>query len=356
VKWARLIPILLAVVIATAASGGRAARAEGPLVLRVGDSVSRLTTPYLTEELFGLNMLNWDSFDATSQQSLVNLRHALTPATTVVAFDTGTNDRTPRALAEHLRQAAKLVGNRCLIVPTIEPPVDPGKSSNGKNRVVFDFATLRPRTVVPEWAGTVEMLPRLRIRAHGLHTDPEASRTRAPMIARAIHRCLRIVNGRKEPRPKPTWLTPVDQVEQALTASESVTPPTSPAKISQGVPRNLGPVVVNEFGNTLYAFSADKPGRSSACAGQCAKVWPPLTTDGPPTTVPDTLAKVSLLGTIERADGTTQVTYAGHPLYLYSGEETAEINGTGIHAFGGVWYPLKIDGSREARKPPPQPY
>ena len=47
----------------------------------------------------------------------------------------------------------------------------------------------------------------------------------------------------------------------------------------------------------------------------------------------------SLLGTITRADGTAQVTYAGHPLYRFiSDRKAGDATGQGVNAFGAPWY------------------
>lgn len=73
----------------------------------------------------------------------------------------------------------------------------------------------------------------------------------------------------------------------------------------------LGTILADEEGRTVYLFLDDPPGRS-ACYGACASVWPPVTTAGMPK--PEGIA-TSKLTTIHRSDGSTQVAYAGHPLY-----------------------------------------
>lgn len=54
-----------------------------------------------------------------------------------------------------------------------------------------------------------------------------------------------------------------------------------------------------------------------------------------------------MLGTIERSDGTMQVTYAGWPLYTFVEDaKPGEDNGTDSKAFGASWYPLHPDGHK----------
>ena len=106
---------------------------------------------------------------------------------------------------------------------------------------------------------------------------------------------------------------------------------------------NLGKILVDGRGRSLYLFEADK-GPSSMCDGACASLWPPLTTKGKPTAGPGLSA--SKLGTTERADGTTEVTYNGHPLYTYSGDSApGQTTGQGSQAFGAEWYVLSAAGN-----------
>jgi predicted lipoprotein with Yx(FWY)xxD motif len=105
----------------------------------------------------------------------------------------------------------------------------------------------------------------------------------------------------------------------------------------------LGRIVVDGSGRTLYLFEKDRGGRS-ACSGACAKGWPPLMTSGRPRAMGAALAR--LLGTTRRASG-TQVTYAGHPLYRFSGDTRAgQTNGEGSSAFGAGWYVLAPSGRK----------
>lgn len=106
----------------------------------------------------------------------------------------------------------------------------------------------------------------------------------------------------------------------------------------------LGRVVVDSTGRTLYLFEKDK-NRRSACYGQCATYWPPLLTHGKP--MARAGAKQALLGTIRRADGSRQVTYAGHPLYRYvQDQKPGQTTGEGLQLFSGGWDVLSPAGKK----------
>ena len=104
----------------------------------------------------------------------------------------------------------------------------------------------------------------------------------------------------------------------------------------------LGKVLVDGNGRTLYLFEADK-GAMSKCDGACASAWPPLTTSGKPTAGAGVVA--AKLGTAKRPDGTTGVTYDGHPLYTYAGDGAAgQTTGEGLTDYGAPWYALSAAG------------
>ncbi len=134
----------------------------------------------------------------------------------------------------------------------------------------------------------------------------------------------------------------------AYGSSESSTKPTTTssegAPITVGTASGVGKVLVDSKGLTLYYFQKDQNGES-ACYGPCAKGWPPLTTEGKPQAGEGAMA--SKLGTTERKDGTTQVTYAGWPLYTFvEDKKPGEDNGTDSKAFGASWYPLHPNGEK----------
>jgi predicted lipoprotein with Yx(FWY)xxD motif len=124
-------------------------------------------------------------------------------------------------------------------------------------------------------------------------------------------------------------------------SAESPEPSEEPVEATVAVEdSDLGQIVVDgEEGRTLYVFLADT-GSDSTCYDDCEDSWPPLTVDGEPAAGEGIDA--SLLGTTEREDGSTQVTLDGHPLYYFSGDETADdTNGQDI---GDVWYVVSPDG------------
>jgi predicted lipoprotein with Yx(FWY)xxD motif len=102
--------------------------------------------------------------------------------------------------------------------------------------------------------------------------------------------------------------------------------------------------LVGAGGKTVYLFEADKDGKPT-CTGPCAQLWPPLTVSAAPA-VTGGLDK-TLLGTVKRPDGSTQVTYGGHPLYYYSGDSgPGSALGEGLKAFGGEWYVVSAKGAK----------
>jgi predicted lipoprotein with Yx(FWY)xxD motif len=125
----------------------------------------------------------------------------------------------------------------------------------------------------------------------------------------------------------------------------AVAPPASSSSGTVDVAsRGLGRILVDSRGRTLYLWQADT-GAKSTCSAACAAAWPPLLTSGSPTA--GSGAKGSLLGISTRSDGTPQVTYNGHPLYLFKGDTAAgQTNGQGSTGFGALWYVLSAAGDQ----------
>lgn len=106
----------------------------------------------------------------------------------------------------------------------------------------------------------------------------------------------------------------------------------------------LGKILVDSQGHTLYLFEKDT-GTKSTCTGACAEQWPPLGASGKP--VVGSGLSASKIGTTPRSDGAAEVTYNGHPLYLFAGDsKPGDTNGQGITAFGGGWFVLSASGNK----------
>jgi predicted lipoprotein with Yx(FWY)xxD motif len=141
--------------------------------------------------------------------------------------------------------------------------------------------------------------------------------------------------------------------EAAPAKEEAATKPAAEAEpegeatpISLGEAAGVGQILVDSEGMTLYYFQKDQKGSGkSKCEGACAEAWPPLITEGEPEAMQG--VKAAMLGTIKRDDGTTQVTYAGWPLYTFvEDKKPGEDNGTDSKAFGASWYPLHSNGKK----------
>ncbi len=113
--------------------------------------------------------------------------------------------------------------------------------------------------------------------------------------------------------------------------------PTGAAVVNLCHSQIFGDYLVDAKGMTLYAFAKDTPnsGTTNCTSSQCMALWIPFLTNGTPTIGPNNTAanggtglQASLLGTISRSDGSTQVTYNGWPLYYFSGDKApGDING-----------------------------
>ncbi|NKZ05580.1 hypothetical protein HGB48_17775 [Actinomadura latina] len=126
--------------------------------------------------------------------------------------------------------------------------------------------------------------------------------------------------------------------------SSAPTGGTSGQTIKAASVGNLGPILVDGTGRTVYLFEKDTGGKSS-CSGACTSVWPPVTTSVRPQ--PGSGADASKLSTTKRSDGTTEVSYSGHPLYYYAPDGTSggSTGGQGLDQFGAKWYVLSPSGS-----------
>jgi predicted lipoprotein with Yx(FWY)xxD motif len=137
--------------------------------------------------------------------------------------------------------------------------------------------------------------------------------------------------------------------------SSNASSPAAPPKTASGgsatigVAKNgsLGKILVDSKGDTVYLFQKDTSTKST-CTGGCATQWPPVRVTGKPTVGSGLTA--SKVGTTARSDGKPQVTYNGHPLYLFQGDGSpGDASGQGINAFGANWYVVATSGAAQTK-------
>jgi predicted lipoprotein with Yx(FWY)xxD motif len=172
--------------------------------------------------------------------------------------------------------------------------------------------------------------------------DPRARRTFDMHLARAAAPLLGLTlvlgacstGGGTTPAPTTAPTT-------APTAAPSASPAASAMAVTLDLASaSLGTILVDGTGRTLYVFTPDSAG-TPTCYDTCAASWPALTSDAAPTLGAGLDAKD--FGTAARTDGTTQVTFHGHPLYYFSGDTAAgDTKGQGL---AGKWFVVGADGS-----------
>ncbi|GAA0368303.1 hypothetical protein GCM10009541_08400 [Micromonospora gifhornensis] len=195
-----------------------------------------------------------------------------------------------------------------------------------------------PATVAAPTAAAPTVVPATPGPTAEADTSPEviaapATPTAAPTVAKTQGR-VRIYSGPSDVPLSPEPGTGRGDTLIQLTATASA---------------DIGTYVADGQGRTLYRFDKDtaKPSKST-CNGDCAKTWPPLLVAGPGRIYPSGIDP-QLVGYVERADGTCQVTIGGWPVYLYA-KDTApgDRNGQGV---GGTWFAISPTGDRSTSEP-----
>jgi predicted lipoprotein with Yx(FWY)xxD motif len=117
---------------------------------------------------------------------------------------------------------------------------------------------------------------------------------------------------------------------------------SSPAAATVSVSKLPGynSVLTTSSGQAVYLLSTD-PSGASKCTGSCTAQWPPLREKGALRAGPG--IKTSLLSVFKRKDGTEQVMYNHHALYMHKGQGAA--SGAGLASDGGVWYLVSPSGT-----------
>jgi predicted lipoprotein with Yx(FWY)xxD motif len=114
------------------------------------------------------------------------------------------------------------------------------------------------------------------------------------------------------------------------TPTGSAAPGAAGVTISAASSPDFGMILTGPNGMTLYTHAGDSA-TTSTCTGGCATAWPPLATTSQPMAGAGVTGQ---LGTLTRADGTTQVTYSGLPLYYWQGDAKAgDVTGNGVNGF-----------------------
>jgi predicted lipoprotein with Yx(FWY)xxD motif len=135
----------------------------------------------------------------------------------------------------------------------------------------------------------------------------------------------------------------------AAPSSEPV-PAPSPTPAADGIAittsaSDFGTMLFDQPGQAIYLFDKETAGRP-ACYDECAVAWPPVLTTGAPQAAGE--VRADLLGTVPRDDGSTQVTYAGHPLYYYAHEDPGQVLCHDVVEFGGRWLVITPEGNAAA--------
>ena len=111
-----------------------------------------------------------------------------------------------------------------------------------------------------------------------------------------------------------------------------------------------GKVLVDPTGRTIYVFAPDSRGRST-CTGSCETYWPPV--PGADAKRSAATAVTATLGSIKRADGSSQLTANGYPAYTYVGDNArGQANGQGTNLSGGLWWVVSPSGARVTKTSP----
>jgi predicted lipoprotein with Yx(FWY)xxD motif len=152
----------------------------------------------------------------------------------------------------------------------------------------------------------------------------------------------------------PVQSTSRETVPATATAVRTDTPsaePSGPPSPRQNEPAttviaaqsDFGMILFDATGQAIYIFDIETTTKP-LCYDDCAAAWPPVLTYAAPRA--GQRVNEALLGTTPRADGTTQVTYGGHPLYLYAHEGKGEVKCHDVFLNGGNWYAVQPDGKQ----------
>lgn len=159
----------------------------------------------------------------------------------------------------------------------------------------------------------------------------------ASLMALSVAGCTGTQSGGQQ-----TTETTTDTTTTQTTEPSDQGPTPTGETLSLRTTDRYGDVVVGPEGLSLYMFEPDpNDGSESVCTGGCADAWPPLTVEDESAIATGDGISGSV-GTVERDDGTLQVTLNGWPLYYFQGDSApGDVSGVGVNS---VWWLLDADG------------
>jgi predicted lipoprotein with Yx(FWY)xxD motif len=131
--------------------------------------------------------------------------------------------------------------------------------------------------------------------------------------------------------------------------------PNANEQVSVSDVDGVGDVLVDAKGDALY-MSEQEAGGMVLCTDGCTAFWEPLTVSG--TGSPTGASSVDgTLGTVERPDGSRQITFDGAPLYRFTEDSgPGVVSGDGFaDSFDGrqfTWHVARPGGASEAPSTP----
>jgi len=188
-------------------------------------------------------------------------------------------------------------------------------------------------------------LLRSRARAKFKHTGKVSLRWPAAVLPLSL--LMACAQDPVSPSPEQSSSTNPTHAETDRRGAERSTPsprrPTERGTTITAAGSDYGTVLFDATGQAVYLFDVETTAEPR-CYGACADAWPPVLTSGDPQGGPR--VQDNLLGTTRRTDGTTQVTYAGQPMYFYAHEGKHEVKCHDVFLNGGNWYAVQVDGTR----------
>jgi len=119
----------------------------------------------------------------------------------------------------------------------------------------------------------------------------------------------------------------------------------APGTVIRTAGSQYGEILFDGTRQAVYLFDKESSAQPE-CYDECARAWPPVLTKGTPVAAGG--ANADALGTTKRTDGSTQVTYGGHPLYYYAHDGKNEVLCHNVREYGGLWLVLTPTGEAAA--------